>query len=136
MATIYREFRVQAPVDQVWSALRDFGALHQVLARGFVLDCQLVEDTRVVTFSNGMVARERLVGIDDEARRLAYTSVGGQAAHHNASAQVRAQTEDETRFVWITDVLPDSFGAPIEAMMDEGIRAIRQTLESTAGQEY
>ena len=45
-------------------------------------------DVRVITFGNGMVVREKLVGIDDAARRVAYTVVGGGAAHHNASAQV------------------------------------------------
>ena len=129
MATIYREFRIQAPLEQVWAALRDFGALHEVLARGFVISCELAGDTRTITFSNGMTAREQLVGIDEDAQRVAYTSVGGKSIHHNASAQVQAEGPDVTRFVWITDVLPDGLAAPIAAMMDEGVSAIKDTLE-------
>jgi carbon monoxide dehydrogenase subunit G len=129
MATIYREFRVQASVEKVWAALRDFAAVHEVLAHGFVVGCELAGDIRTVTFSNGMVAREQLVGIDDDARRLAYTSVEGKAVHHNASAQVQAEGDDLTRFVWITDVLPDGFAGPIAAMMDEGVSAMKLTLE-------
>ena len=90
MATIYKEFTVEAGVDQVWDALRDFGTVHQRLAPGFVTDCKVEEGARVVTFANGLVAREVLVGIDESARRLSYAAVGGKASHHNASAQLFA----------------------------------------------
>ena len=58
-------------VVRVWDAIADFGALHTRLVPGFVIDSELVDDVRVITFFNRSVARERLVGIDDELRRLA-----------------------------------------------------------------
>ena len=73
MATVYKEFTVAAGVDSVWEALRDFGAVHERLAPGFVIDCHLEQDARVVNFANGLVAREMLVGIDEQARRLCYS---------------------------------------------------------------
>lgn len=105
MTTVYREFNVEAGVERVWALLRDFGAV-QHLAPGFVTDCRLEEDTRIVTFANGLVARERLVGLDNSAHRLSYSAVGGKATHHHASAQVFADGAGRTRFVWITDVYP------------------------------
>lgn len=49
------------------------------LAAGFIVDCQLPEpDVREVTFSTGAVTEERLVGVDDDAMRLAYTVIGNQ----------------------------------------------------------
>jgi hypothetical protein len=116
--------------------LRDFGAVHERLVPGFVVECHPAGDgTRVVTFFNGAVAREMLVGIDDEARRLAYFVVEGPwgSTHHNASAQVFATGDHRSRFVWITDVLPDELAAGTAELMDKGIRVIKQTLESPVG---
>ena len=130
MATIYKEFIVEADAAQVWDALRDFGAVHTRLAPGFLTDAKLDgQGARIVSFANGLVARELLVGIDEERRRLAYTVTGGKASHHHASAQVFAQGEGRSRFVWITDVLPDELAAYIAPMMDPGGAAMKKTLE-------
>lgn len=134
MASIYKETLIDAPPEAVWAALRDFGALHERLVPGFVVDADLCGDTRVITFFNGSVARERLVGTDDEIRRLAYTVVDGplHATHHNASAQVVAELDGRSRFVWVTDVLPDELEAPTSGLMDRGLAVIKQTLEAGA----
>jgi len=130
MATIYKEFIVEADVAAVWDALRDFGAVHTRLAPGFLTGCKLDgQGARIVSFANGLVARELLVGIDEANRRLAYTVTGGKASHHHASAQVFAHGEGRSRFVWITDVLPDEFAAYIGSMMDHGGDAMKKALE-------
>jgi hypothetical protein len=114
----------------VWDALRDFGAVHTRLAPGFLTGCTIdAEGARILTFANGLVAREVLVGIDDAHRRLAYTVTGGQAAHHHATAQVFEEGAGRSRFVWITDVLPDAMAAYIGPMMEQGGAAMKATLE-------
>ncbi|RQO61678.1 MxaD family protein [Variovorax sp. KBW07] len=134
MATIYKEFIVEADARQVWDALRDFGAVHTRLAPGFLTGCQLDgQGARIVHFANGLVARELLVGIDEANHRLAYTVTDGKASHHHASAQVFAHGEGRSRFVWITDVLPDGLAAYIEPMMAQGGAAMKKTLETQAG---
>jgi Polyketide cyclase / dehydrase and lipid transport len=135
MASIIRETVIDADPAHVWTALADFGAVHERLVPGFVVDAVLDgPGSRVVTFFNGAVAREILVGIDEDARRLAYSVVDGplRATHHNASAQVIAAGHGRSRFVWITDVLPDELAAAIGEMMDRGIGVIKQTLELRA----
>jgi hypothetical protein len=135
MATIIKEALVDASPDDAWDALRDFGAVHERLVPGFVVDCRLDgDDARIVTFFTGGVAREVLVGVDDAARRLAYSVVEGplDSTHHNASAQVFAAGDGgtRTRFVWITDVLPDAVAAVTDQLMERGIGVIKQTLEA------
>ncbi len=134
MATIRREFTVRASAAAVWDALLDYGAVHERLAAGFVTACTLEDGgaVRALTFANGMQARERLVGVDVDARRLAYASEGGRASHHNASAQVAPIDDASCRFIWITDVLPDALAGPIGAMMDAGAVAMQATLERNA----
>ena len=57
MASIHKDIPIDAHPDDVWAAVRDFGAVHQRLAPGFVTDGHLDGDVRVLTFHNGMVAR-------------------------------------------------------------------------------
>ena len=132
MASIHREVLIDATPDAAWDALRDIGALHRRLAPGFVTDVQLEDGARVVTFGNGLVARELIVDLDDTARRLAWSVVGGQMTHHNASAQVLADGDGRTRFVWIADLLPHHLAPTIAAMMDQGLAVIKHTLENPA----
>jgi hypothetical protein len=133
VASIYKEIRINAPAGEVWDALRDFGALHERLVPGFVVAAGTDGDVRTITFFNGAVARERLVGIDDETQRLAYTVIDGPlgSTHHNASAQV-FDDDGSTRFVWITDVLPSVLAPPTSALMDRGATVIKETLEATS----
>jgi carbon monoxide dehydrogenase subunit G len=129
MASIQREVLIQADPATVWDALSDVGALHRRLAPGFVTDVRLEEGARVVTFGNGLVAREVIVDIDDKARRLVWSVVGGRMTHHNASAQVLPDGEGGSRFVWIADLLPHELAPGIAAMMEQGLAVIKRTLE-------
>lgn len=129
MASIHREVLIQADPETVWDALSDVGALHRRLAPGFVTDVRLEEGARVVTFGNGLVARELIVDIDDKARRLVWSVVGGRMTHHNASAQVLPDGEGGSRFVWIADLLPHELASGIAEMMEQGLAVIKRTLE-------
>lgn len=129
MASIRREVLVRARPETVWAALRDVGAIHQRLAPGFVTDVRLEDGARVVTFGNGLVVRELIVDVDDDARRVVWAAVGGPLTHHNASAQVFDDGAGQSRFVWIADLLPDERAPVVAAMMDEGLAAIKRTLE-------
>jgi Polyketide cyclase / dehydrase and lipid transport len=61
MASIYKDIPIDAHPDKVWDAVRDFGAVHQRLNPGFVVDCRLDGNARIVTFHNGNVVREDFV---------------------------------------------------------------------------
>ena len=132
MASIRREVHIDVSPEAAWDALRDIGALHTRLVPGFVTDVKLEEGARIVTFGNGLVARELIVDIDDDARRIAWSVVGGRMTHHNASAQVFPEGPNGCRFVWIADLLPNEVAPAITAMIEQGIAVIKQTLERDA----
>jgi len=131
MATIHREFPVDAPPETTWAAVRDVGNAHRLFA-GVLTDCRLEEGARTVTFANGMVARELIVTLDDETRRLVWSARGERFVHHNASLQVLPSGDDESagksRVVWIADLLPDEMAPAVAALMDAGASAMRRTL--------
>src|SRR5215813_13346227 len=116
MASIRREMLVEADPQEVWDAIRDVGAVHTRLAPGFVVDTRLEEVARIVTFANGLVARELIVDVDDEVRRLVWAVVGGRPTHHNGSLQVLVAEGGRSRIVWIADVLPHDIAGPMGAM--------------------
>ncbi|MFO1338276.1 MAG: SRPBCC family protein [Burkholderiaceae bacterium] len=131
MASIRREVLIDVPAAQAWAALRDVGALHTRLVTGFVTDCRLDgEGARIVTFANGVVARELIVDVDDAARRVVWAAVGGRLTHHNASAQVVEQGAGQCRVVWQADLLPDAMAPAIAAMIEQGTAAMKRTLEA------
>ena len=132
MASIRREVSVAAGPAVVWDAIRDVGAVHERLAPGFVVDTKLEEGARIVTFGNGVVARELIIDVDDEARRLAWSVVGGRMTHHNASLQVFADGEGRSRVVWIADLLPNEVAGYIAGMIEQGMAVMKKTLEAAS----
>jgi carbon monoxide dehydrogenase subunit G len=132
MATIRKEILLDAPAEAVWAAVRDVGAVHERLGRGFLADTRLEADARIVTFANGMVLRELIVDIDDEARRLVWAAVGGRLTHHNASMQIFPDGNGGTRLVWIADFLPNELDGNIRALVDQAAGAIKRTIDRPA----
>ncbi|HJU32718.1 MAG TPA: SRPBCC family protein [Hyphomicrobiaceae bacterium] len=132
MASIRREIVVDARPESVWEAARDVGALHTRLAPGFVVDCRLDGDARVVTFGNGLVARETIVDVDDAGRRLVWNVVGGRPSHYNGALQVLPEG-GASRLVWITDLLPNDLAPAVAGMMEQGMKAMKAKLEQGGG---
>lgn len=133
MASIHKDIPIDASPDQVWDAVRDFGALHTRLVPGFVTDTRLDGDARIVTFASGTVARELLVDCDDQRRRLAYAIAANERINHYAgSVQVFADGANRSRVSWIVDLLPNEIAPYISAQMDLGVLAMQKALGRSA----
>ena len=129
MASIHREIRLAVRAEDVWDAVRDVGNIHKRLCPGFLADCRMEgPDARIVTFGNGMVVKELIVDLDDQAKRVAWSAVGGRLSHHNASMQIFADGAG-CRAVWIADLLPNDLAGAIAGMIDQGLAAMKKTLE-------
>jgi len=132
MASIHREIRIDSRPQKVWDAVRDIGNIHKRLVPGFVTDCRMDgDDARIVTFGNGLVVKEIIVDLDDSSRRLCWLAKSDQLTHYNASMQIFADGEDGCRAVWIADLLPNEAAPAIGAMIDQGMGAMKKTLERT-----
>ena len=132
MASIHKDIIIGANPADVWDAVRDFGAVHTRLAPGFVIDARLEGDTRIVTFANGMVAREQLVDCDEARRRLVYAIASERVSHYSASVQVIADGDTRSRLIWIVDVLPNEIAPYIDAQMNQGALAVQKALGRSA----
>jgi hypothetical protein len=127
MASIRKEIRIDASADELWDAVRDWGALHERLVPGFVTDARLDGADRIVTFFTGAVMRERLIACDEQRRRLVWSIIDGPYTHHNGAAQV-FEDGDGVRFVWTTDLLPDEAAPRTAEMMERGLSAVASAM--------
>ena len=129
MATIHKEIQIERSKEFVWDAIRDVGAIHRRLVPGFVVDCKLEGDSRVVTFANGMVVRELIVDVDDRSCGHSWSARGEPLTHHNASIQVFSEGDDKCRVVWIADLMPNEVAGPVGEMIQQGLDTMKQTLQ-------
>jgi hypothetical protein len=131
MPTLHKNIYIASSPEHVWDAVRDVGALHIRLVPGFVIDTQLDadEESREVTFANGLTVREPILSVDDERRRLAWTAEGIPATHYNAVLTVESDGIG-SRVHWTTDFLPSEEYPSITAMQDSALSAMKRTLES------
>lgn len=132
MATVRAEAVIDVPAQRVWDAIADVGAVHWRLLPGRVADARIEDDARVLTMPDGSEIHELIVSVDHHDRRLAYAVVQGQKlpiTYHHATFQVLVDGE-RSRLVWLTDVLPHSMAAAVQARTERGIIEIKEALES------
>jgi hypothetical protein len=127
MTTLHDAIEIGVPAASAWEALKDIRRTHEMFA-GVLVASSLDGDVRTVTFANGTVVRERIIGIDDGLKRIAYT-VLDRFEYHASSMQIEAIDDGRCRFVWISDFLPDSRAETVGTLMLLGCGALKRVLE-------
>jgi Polyketide cyclase / dehydrase and lipid transport len=130
MATLHKQIALATGAANAWSAIRDFSQVHTRVAPGFLTRLEMDKGDRVITFFNGLEARERLVTVDDEQCRLVYAVVEGRPTHYNAAVQVFPEGDGRSRLIWTIDVLPNELGPTIGGMMEHALPIMKKTLEA------
>lgn len=128
MASVQREAALALPAPKVWAALREVGQPHRLFA-GVLTASRLEGDVRTVTFANGMIAKEKIIDVDDARMRVAYSVIEGPFTYHGASMQVVANGPAACRVVWITDFLPGDLESLVAPLMEAGCWAMKRNLE-------
>lgn len=126
---------VAAEPSVAWDAVRDVYAVDTRLVAGMVTKVESEGDVRKVTFANGYVVTERIIKVDDAARRVTYAAFGGKATFHLATMQVIADSPKGSRIVWQTEFLPAELRPFIERNMRQGSAVMKQHLEAVKAQE-
>jgi carbon monoxide dehydrogenase subunit G len=128
MGSVSQSITTTARPDQVWDAVRDFGNPHKRLVPGFVTDARIEGDARIVTFAGGMVAREPLITIDEQAKRLVWSADSTGFTHYNGALQVFPDGQG-SRVVWTSDFLPDATQEWVAGMLGAGLTAMKANLD-------
>ncbi len=128
MATVWWEEPVAAPAERAWAALRRVDIAHRLFSPVLV-DGAMADGVRTVVFANGRTVRERIIAVDEQRRRIAYTVLGDPFEHHSASMQILPVDQTSCRFVWISDFLPDERAATVRLLVEQGSRALARNIE-------
>jgi predicted nucleic acid-binding protein len=127
MASIWWEEPVAAPADFAWAALRHVGMAHQLFSPVLV-DSTVEGDIRTVTFANGLVVRERIIAVDEQRRRIAYSVLGDTFDHHSASMQILPIDRASCRFLWVSDFLPHERADTVRLLVEQGSHALARNI--------
>ncbi|MFC3798975.1 SRPBCC family protein [Cohnella sp. GCM10012308] len=132
MPTVRKEIFIDRPPEQVWDAVRDVGAFHLRLVPGYTQNTLLDGNERTLILPNGDAVRELIVSVDEEERRLVFAVKEGRMplVHHNTSFHVLPEGDRGSKFVWITDFLPEDLAPQIQAQADRVSAVIKQTIEN------
>lgn len=131
MAYISEEIVIESSADDVWEVIGDFAKGPSRMAPGLVVDTTAEGDERTVTFADGTVVTEKLISLDHDVRRIAYSVVSGTVApeHDNAAMQIVAEGERRCRMVWTRDVLPAELAVPMGRVMVHCLTVVKKTLD-------
>lgn len=129
MVTILREVSVNLPIAKVWARLRRVGEAHELFA-GVLVGGRIEGDLRTVTFANGMVVTEQILGVEEASMRVAYSVIDGPFERHAASMQAIAEGEGTSRVVWFSDFKPDALAEMVTPLMEAGLAALKANLEA------
>ena len=141
MPKAYASAIINAPVEAVWAVIRDFNSLpnwHPAIARGEIEGGEpsdRVGCVRSFYLQNGTHVRERLLLLDDAARRLAYNFElpAFPVENYHACIELAPVTDGNRTFAqwWATfDEAPEDRGkyGPIigDAVFATGLAALGQ----------
>jgi len=128
MATLQKRWVVDAPATRVWAAFADFGAVHTRVAPGFVLQCTREGDVRTVQFLNGTSAKEQLITLDDQARRLVYAVSSERVKHYNAVIEVHGEANQRSAVSWTIDFFPHDLAFYLDTQMTAAVKVMQTAL--------
>ena len=145
MAKAYASAVIEAPVDAVWRVVRDFDGLpnwHPAIARSEIEGGQPADRVGCVRsfyLSDGTHVRERLLSLDDVARRVAYNfeTPAFPVENYVACIELTPVTDGDKTFAqwWATfDEAPEDKGKYVaiisDAVFAAGLRALNDAVEA------
>lgn len=67
MASLYKEIQIKCKPEALWTAIKNVGEVSKLFP-GILTASRMADDeTRIVTFANGMEVRELIITVDDTA---------------------------------------------------------------------
>ncbi len=116
------------PIDEVWGIVGDVQRVDWVPG---VERCEFDGEVRRFTMSGAGHLAERIFEHDDNARRLVYGVVESTPPleHHRACIQLSADGE-RTKFLWTTEVAPESVAPFIRKGMQGSLDMLERVLSA------
>jgi uncharacterized protein YndB with AHSA1/START domain len=130
MASARASVTIGRPPDDVWKVVRDASAISTWFPG--ITESTADGKRRTCVLDGGAVIEEEIVNCDDELRRFQYRILSGMPVdQHLGTVDVHDLEDGRSLVVYSTEVLPDTFGAPIAESMAAGLASLRNQMEQT-----
>jgi hypothetical protein len=118
MTTVHKTAQLTVDAPKAWRRIADIGKVHEIVPA--VVDCRLDDDKRYCTFADGGQLTERIISVDPELMRLAYSITDSPfpLEYHSASMRVLPDANG-CRLEWTTDLKPDALKESLAPLFDQ-----------------
>lgn len=118
MATVFRTAYLNVTPQEAWARIASVDKLHEIMPA--IIACSVDGERRTCNFENGVVLSERIVAVDPDLMRVAYTITDSpfNFEYHSASMQIVADCEG-ARILWTTDLKPDNAKIDMAPLFDQ-----------------
>ncbi|HVA07794.1 MAG TPA: SRPBCC family protein [Acidimicrobiales bacterium] len=113
---------VDAPPDEVWAKVGDFGGVADFLPG--IDTFRLEGDDRIIGMF-GMEIRERLLSRDDASRSISYSVIDGVPIESHKATMTVVPEGDGSKVTWAYSVLPDEMAPIFGDTYKAGLAAIQ-----------
>jgi carbon monoxide dehydrogenase subunit G len=126
MATGTASIDIDAPAEQVWTVVGDFGGIASWMPG--IESCRVEGDLRIIE-TMGMTISERLVAKDDDGRKLTYSIADGAPVESHEAVITVIPKGEATHVTWDVEASPDEMADLMAAVYQQSLDALKAHLE-------
>ncbi|NBC27843.1 MAG: SRPBCC family protein [Bacteroidetes bacterium] len=126
---------IQAPANDVWNVVSDFGALDQFVEA--IKECESdgtgVGAVRTLTLQDGAEVKEKLESLDDQNQKLTYSILSSPlpVENYTGTIQIREKGDNKTEFSWSStfkakDNTADEMKETFEGLYNFGVEGLQK----------
>ena len=117
---------IDAPADQVWTVVGDFGGIDAWMPG--IETCRVEGENRIIEMM-GMTITERLVAKDDAGRSLTYAIADGAPVESHEAIITVAPSGDATHVTWGVDASPDEMADLMTTLYQQALESLKAHVE-------
>jgi carbon monoxide dehydrogenase subunit G len=126
MGTGTASIDIDAPAEQVWTVVGDFGGIASWMPG--IESCRVEGDTRIIE-TMGMTISERLVSKDDGDRKLTYSIADGAPVESHEAVITVIPKGEAAQVTWDVEAAPDEMADLMAAVYQQALDALKTHLE-------
>ena len=117
---------IDAPADQVWKVVGDFGGIGGWMPG--IETCRVEGENRIIEMM-GMTITERLVTKDDAGRALTYSIADGAPVESHEAVITVTATGESSHVTWAVDSTPDEMADLMTTLYQQALEALKAHVE-------
>jgi len=127
MATGTASIDIDAPAEQVWAVVGDFGGIGSWMPG--IESCRVDGELRIIE-TMGMTISERMVSKDDTGKRLTYTIADGAPVESHEAVITVIPRGSAAQVTWDVEATPDEMADLMAAVYQQALDSLKVHIEA------